>query len=488
MFPQKRRIVLSNANRFLSRQLSVFVSGKNDKEYPFRQKVTVGKHIFHADEPSNVPGGKDTGPSPYDLLLSALGACTSMTLRMYAQKKNIQLLGVDVELQHSKLYAKDCVECTAGEVLGKNAQIDKIERKITLHGPDLTDAQRQRLLQIANKCPVHKTLEQSSHVVTSLNELADNDGISFERYMEPKATDLHAGKGEAFMVKRVFPQHYRRTVGPFIFLDHMGPTGALINVGAHPHIGLCTLTYLYSGAIAHRDSTGADCEILPGEVNWMVAGKGVVHSERVTKTNEAQPLNGLKLWVALPTSHEDCDPSFLHVGASDVPDVSAILFSKYQDTSKSIAKLIAGAVPGVDKSSPVNNFTNDMFFIDIYADTDEDIVIPIHKEHEVALYIVEGSCEANGQDIQKGNCAIYCASSDSHITIKASAHCRIAALGGLPLAERRLLDWNFAATKETSLCQARLDWQSLNRDRFPAIPHDVSNDNIPHPAHPFISN
>jgi putative redox protein len=253
---------------------TVTVSGEPSKELLFQQTITAGKHKLLADEPVSF-GGTNTGPSPYDLLLSSLGACTSMTLHMYARKKGIPLLKVDVKLSHKKVYAEDCENCTLNSdksssvQTSKKSKIDKIDRMITLHGDDLTAEHRRRLLEIANLCPVHKTLETKNIIETTLDEQTMNvhtklPNVEFQMYIPVREAKL----SQSFSVKRIFPHRLRRSVGSFVFLDHMGPVSKLIDVGSHPHVGLCTLTYLYSGALHHKDSTGAACDILPGEVNW----------------------------------------------------------------------------------------------------------------------------------------------------------------------------------------------------------------------------
>ncbi|KAG8462196.1 hypothetical protein KFE25_011646 [Diacronema lutheri] len=155
--------MISSAVRRLSVRVSSAASAPNAARSPFAHTVIVGdKHRLLADEPIAL-GGSDSGPSPYDLLLASLGACTGMTLRMYAERKALPLLGVDVTLTHAKVYADDCAGCA-----DKPKKIDRISRTITLHGPELSAEQRKRLLQIADMCPVHRTLEASAKVVTQL--------------------------------------------------------------------------------------------------------------------------------------------------------------------------------------------------------------------------------------------------------------------------------------------------------------------------------
>lgn len=296
--------------------------------------------------------------SPLPFLASLSLRFLYPSLARYADRKGLPLEGVDVRLSHSKVHASECKECISGKEGKQPARFDRVERIITLRGHHLTEAQRRRLLEIADMCPVHRSLEGGS--VAVISRLAEEGETACERKGEshpelqleftsrftprlstspsasllpcfspcrtallasptpevdptpsplsPRLATLRPG----FEVRRVLPFRQKMSVGPFVFMDHMGPASSALEVGPHPHIGLCALTYLYGGALLHRDSTGAEQPILPGDVSFMVSGKGSTHSERSAEVEHlarqqkggGQLLHGLQLWVALPVGQE----------------------------------------------------------------------------------------------------------------------------------------------------------------------------------------
>ena len=186
-----------------------------------------------------------------------------------------------------------------------------------------------------------------------------------------------------FLVGRLLPFRKKRSVGPFVFIDHMGPAelseNENLDVGPHPHIGLSTLTFLFEGNIVHRDSLGTEVEIKPGAVNWMTAGKGIVHSERTPNwlRNQEKKVHGLQIWVALPKELEDCEPTFSHTTALDIPG--------WSDGSVDY-KLIAGEALGQKSPVPVHS---ELYFIEIKANEDTVIELGDQLYGESALYILE---------------------------------------------------------------------------------------------------
>lgn len=270
-----------------------------------------------------------------------------------------------------------------------------------------------------------------------------------------------------FSVSRVLPHFEKKMVGPFIFFDNIGPAkfpaGKGINVRPHPHIGLATVTYLFAGSMLHRDSLGSVQEIFPGDVNWMIAGNGIVHSERETHEVRAteHPLHGLQLWVALPPDHERIDPDFLHVGKNDLPCI-------YRPGL--MMRLIVGAAYG--RSSPVRTFSP-MFYLDVLADKDSELEHPA-RDQEAAICIISGALEISGQRYEKGDFVLL-DSADTSFT--ALENCRYVIIGGKRFERIPHIHWNFVAYERATIDEARQRWDA---GEFPSIPGD-DEEHIPLP-------
>ncbi|WP_300304496.1 pirin family protein [Ferrovibrio sp.] len=272
----------------------------------------------------------------------------------------------------------------------------------------------------------------------------------------PRSRDL----GEGFMVRRILPYAKRRHVGPFVFLDHMGPAdfapGHGLDVRPHPHIGLATVTYLFEGEIMHRDSLGVVQPIRPGDVNWMVAGRGIVHSERTRDElrRSGTALHGIQSWLALPQSHEETAPDFRHHPAASLPEI---------ERPGVRLRLIAGAAFGA--ASPVQTFAP-MFYLDVVLD--DEAVLPLPEEYEErAVYVAIGMVTLDGERYEAGNMLVL--RPGSHPQITAQGPARLMLLGGAPLDGERHLWWNFVSSSKERIEQAKTDWRA---GRFAMVPGD----------------
>ncbi len=278
---------------------------------------------------------------------------------------------------------------------------------------------------------------------------------AIEMVIEPRTTDL----GD-FSVRRVLPFRGKRMVGPFVFFDHMGPVdfppGKGIDVRPHPHIGLATVTYLFEGEIMHRDSLGVEQAIRPGAVNWMTAGRGIVHSERTDDTERARDskLHGIQAWVALPKTHEKTEPAFKHHPSDALPE--------FERNGVSM-KLIAGTAFGLEADVEVLWPT---LYIDINAPADSTIPLPVEHE-ERALYIVDGGLEIDGTAIAPLTMAVL--KPGSTPTITAISDSRVMLCGGKPMDGPRTIWWNFVASDPDLLEQAKIDWKA---GKFASVPGD----------------
>lgn len=260
-----------------------------------------------------------------------------------------------------------------------------------------------------------------------------------------------------FTVSRVLPIAHRKTVGPFIFFDEMGPAtlgaGHGLDVRPHPHIGLATVTYLFDGRIRHRDSLGSLQDIEPGDVNWMTAGRGIVHSERSRDDDRAgdQLLHGIQTWIALPAADEECAPDFSHYPAAALPALTL---------GGARLRVIAGTAYGA--TSPVAVHSPTLY---VAAELAAGTVLALPEEHaERGVYVVSGGVEIAGQTFAAGELAVLAPGAQS---LTATAETRAMLLGGAPLAEPRYLWWNFVSSRPERIEQAKRDWQN---GRFAAVP------------------
>ena len=263
-----------------------------------------------------------------------------------------------------------------------------------------------------------------------------------------------------FSVARLLPQLRQRAVGSFIFLDHMGPAlfppGAGIDVRPHPHIGLATVTFLFEGALLHRDSLGSVQEIRPGDVNWMTAGRGIVHSERTPPAlrETGSPLLGLQAWVALPREHEETAPDFAHYPAAQMPHI---------ERANVKLQLIAGEAFG--ERSPVRPLS-DLHYLAGSIGADGRLELPASRQQR-AVYVVDGEIGIGDAIAPGGTLAVL----DEGTTIlRGRQDARIAVLGGAPLDGDRHLWWNFVSSRAERIEQAKADWRE---GRFAAVPGET---------------
>ncbi|WP_334013921.1 pirin family protein [Alteromonas sp. S167] len=261
-----------------------------------------------------------------------------------------------------------------------------------------------------------------------------------------------------FSVSRIIPHIEARSIGPFVFVDHMGPAhfpaGSGINVRPHPHIGLATISYLMEGSMLHRDSLGTIQEIQPGDVNWMTAGKGIVHSERETIETRGSDhvLNGLQCWIALPEEKADMEPSFIHVNKAQLP---------YIHREKVLMRLIAGEAYGY--TSPVKTYSP-MFYLDVITEAGAAIERPCGTS-QTACYVISGSVEIGDSNFEAGEFVLL--DDESHITTLQNS--RYFLLGGYALPKQPILKWNFLAYSKEKIEEAEARWKN---GQFPTIPGD----------------
>jgi redox-sensitive bicupin YhaK (pirin superfamily) len=273
-----------------------------------------------------------------------------------------------------------------------------------------------------------------------------------------------------FEVGRVLPFARRRMVGPFIFFDHMGPVDLPeglardADVRPHPHIGLATVTYVFAGEIMHRDSTGVEQAIRPGEVNWMTAGSGVTHSERFERARrEGGPLHGIQSWVALPKEEEETAPAFAHHEGDDLP--------VHRDGGVWL-RLLAGEAFGLRAAVRT---LSPLFYVHLALESGARIALP--PEHaERAAYLVSGVAEVDGTSLAATQMAVF--GRNAPAVLRATTPSLLMLLGGAPLGER-FIEWNFVSSSQERIAQAKADWRAgrmklpdLDNQEFIPLPPD----------------
>jgi len=279
---------------------------------------------------------------------------------------------------------------------------------------------------------------------------------AIELLIEAEAKNLGA-----FDVRRALPASARQRVGPFIFFDHMGPAdlavGAGMDVRPHPHIGIATVTYLFEGEILHRDSLGCVQPILPGAVNWMTAGRGIVHSERSPPSAMAtiSRLHGIQTWLALPLDLEETDPAFVHYPAEDIP-------VREEDGIR--IRLIAGS--GYGLKSPVA-VASDTFYAAVEMKSGRSLRV-LDDIGERAVYVVSGSVGLDGATLPAGTMAVL--RSGARVSLTTIESAQLMLLGGAPLEGDRVLYWNFVSSRRDRIEQARQDWRD---GRFARVPGET---------------
>ena len=264
--------------------------------------------------------------------------------------------------------------------------------------------------------------------------------------------------GGGFVVRRYLPSSIKQAVGPFIFFDHFGPVDVPVDadhdVRPHPHIGLATVTYLFEGAMDHRDSIGTYQRIEPGAINWMTAGRGIVHSERTPKDLVGVPhrTHGLQLWAALPVAHEEDEPGFCHTPAADIPELMV---------DGATVRVLVGSAFG--QSSPVATYSQTLY-LDVKLKAGHELSLS-ELPQEAAIYPVSGELSIDGAPLALNNMALL----DTGATqlVRAASEAHFVLIGGEPLDGHRFMSWNFVSSSKERIVKAGEDWEAQRFDKVP---------------------
>ncbi len=275
----------------------------------------------------------------------------------------------------------------------------------------------------------------------------------------------------AFRVRRLLPSRVRRLVGPFVYLDHMGPVTLAPGTGAdvlpHPHIGLATVTWLFEGELVHRDSLGSQQTIRPGELNWMTAGRGIVHSERTSPQlrEQGSTLHGLQIWVALPSSLEETEPAFDQYAGSLLPLI------EHQGIR---IRVLAGRALGAE--SPVKT-PSPLFYLDVSMPAGSELAIPKDYE-ERAAYVAHGAVTCGSERAEAGRMLVF--TQQASILLRAESTAHVVLFGGAAIDGPRHIFWNFVSSSKERIERAKQDWSSGS---FAQIPGDA-DEFVPLPEWP----
>jgi redox-sensitive bicupin YhaK (pirin superfamily)/uncharacterized OsmC-like protein len=402
-----------------------------------RQTIQISSHQLNADA-SEAAGGSATGPDPHDLFDAALATCKAMTLQLYAKRKNIPLQEVKVEISRDD----------SDEAKG----LYQLHVRLELIG-ELTTEQRGQLLAIADKCPIHKLMTQTEvQVHTSLKAEPAPTGLAEPLIIQPQERDI------GFIIKRLLPAKAQRRVGPFIFVDHMGPAtftpdSTEGDVRQHPHIGLATVTYLFSGAMQHRDTLGNNQRIEPGAVNLMRAGRGIAHSERIPADirTEQVKVEGMQIWLILPEDEAGSEPAFQHYPAA--------LFPAIQVPGSEIRVLLGEYF----SQTSVVSFPARCCYAELKLTPCSSLNLP-KSEQQLAIYLAAGSLKepvlsAGQMLVMTEDLTVVAGDDGAHFMV----------LGGDEVEDPVLLNWNFVARSPEPLAQAKEDW---NSGVFPRLADD----------------